>query len=111
MDFFSKIVKQNMGLRNDMAVGEKRNDFLQLILETRAGQLKDAVVERTDDYEGDAVLSLSGNRKDSAAILDDTTVIANCMLFFAAGAEPVETILTFAGKLTRFDQTFNIRII
>jgi len=99
MHFFSNIVKKNIEMRQGGAV--KRNDFLQLLLEAQAGQLKDDAVEKMDDYERDAVLSSSGKGKESAVILDDTTLIAQCVLFFAAGADTIETVLTYAGELTR----------
>jgi cytochrome P450 len=75
LHFFSPILKS--AVKGRESSGEKRNDFLQLLLEAKAGELKD-----DDEVEGSANL---GNEKKSKVELTDAGILSQAFLFFFAG--------------------------
>ena len=93
--FFSSLLEHTMNERRE--TGQKRQDFLQLMLDAQAGQLKMDEKEVLDTYEKDAQLKDTGNsKKDSAAVFDDDTILSQAILFFFAGSDTLESLLTFA---------------
>ena len=91
IDFLESVVKESIRRRKEL--GEKREDFLQLMMEAQNNQLKsDEKDEHVEDFERDAVLQNSGRKAE----LTDEVLIAQCNLFFFAGFDTIETLLMFA---------------
>lgn len=82
--------------------GEKRNDFLQLMVEARAGELKSETGdEELDTFEKEAILKDDGSRKtvNSKQIFTDNLTLAQSFIFFVAGFDTVGALLNFAAYL------------
>jgi cytochrome P450 len=93
MEFFTTMIKKNIQTRR--GDGEKRQDFLQIMLEAQAGQVKTDESELST-FEKDALLpDTVKEKKDLAVVLDDETVVAQALLFFLAGFDTTESLLTF----------------
>jgi cytochrome P450 len=90
-DFFTKAVKSSIKHREG-TTGEKRDDFIQLMLEARANQLKPEEIELSQ-FEKDAIIE-SGSA--SAVQLDDDTIVANCVMFIAAGFDTTQSLMLFS---------------
>jgi cytochrome P450 family 9 len=94
--FLETVVRETIRRRRDL--GEKRDDFLQLLLEAQDGQLKEDVVneglglETDGDFEKGARLQNGGKKME----MNEETLIAQCIQFFAAGFDTTETLLVFA---------------
>jgi cytochrome P450 len=91
-DFFSKAVKSSIRHREE--TGEKRDDFIQLMLEARANQLKTEESELSQ-FEKDAIIENSGGGSASAVQLDDDTIVANCVLFIVGGFDTTQSLMLF----------------
>ncbi|CAG7702444.1 unnamed protein product [Allacma fusca] len=92
-DFFDTLIQKNIQKRRENQ--EKREDFLQIMLEAQAGQTKIDESELSS-FEKDAVLKDTiKEKKDLAVVLDDETVVAQALLFFLAGFDTVESLLVF----------------
>jgi cytochrome P450 family 9 len=91
-DFFSKAVKSSIRHREE--TGEKRDDFIQLMLEARANQLKTEESELSQ-FEKDAIIDSGGGGSASAVQLDDDTIVANCVLFIVGGFDTTQSLMLF----------------
>ncbi|CAG7731689.1 unnamed protein product [Allacma fusca] len=90
--YVSKLVIETLHHREKAKIN--RDDFLQLMLETKQGKLKAEDESKLDAYEKDA--KLKDVPVDSEISFDDDVIIAQSMLFFLAGFDTVEGLLTFA---------------
>jgi len=72
--------------------GQKRDDFLQIMLEARAGQLKAEETELSS-FEKEADV---GNVVKGKVDLSDDVICAQSILFFLAGFDTTQTLLQFA---------------
>jgi cytochrome P450 family 9 len=90
--FFSKVIID--ALNHRQKTGEVREDFLQLMLEARLGQLKHEDETDLDDHERNAQLKEDGANKSKLVFTDDL-IIAQCLLFFLAGFDTTESMVTF----------------
>lgn len=95
MDFFENICKS--ALKNRESSKDKREDFLQMMVETRRGELKTDESE-LEAFEKDAQLSKTGDLSGGKAkvILTDDMITAQSMLFFLAGLDTTGSVLCFA---------------
>jgi hypothetical protein len=75
--------------------GEKRDDFLQLMLDARNGQLKIEGIEELEAFEKEAVLKVVSVKEDKV-ILSDDVIIAQSVLFILAGFDTTQSLLLFA---------------
>jgi len=92
-EFFSGAIKSSIKQRADK--GEKRDDFVQLMLEARAGTLKTENAE-LEAFEKDAMIKGGSEPKGSNAdLLDDDGIVANCVLFILAGFDTTQSLLLF----------------
>jgi cytochrome P450 family 9 len=91
-DFFTKVVKSSIQHREE--TGEKRDDFIQLMLESRANQLKTEESELSQ-FEKDAIIESGGGGSASAVQLDDDTIVANCVLFIVGGFDTTQALMLF----------------
>ena len=99
LKYFTTILERVVKYRRE--TGEKRQDFLQLMLDVQAGRLKmdEKDLASLDDYEKDALLPQNGTSttaKKYAVDFDDTVVLAQSFLFFIAGADTLESLLTLS---------------
>jgi cytochrome P450 family 9 len=88
LNFFQGIVQS--AIKHRVESGEKRNDFIQLMLEAREGQLKQEKPELLSEFEKEAQLSgvdKNGNK------LTDFDIFAQCFLFFFAGFDTIESAM------------------
>ncbi|CAG7833968.1 unnamed protein product [Allacma fusca] len=110
MDFFSSVIRENIKQRRVEGV-EKRQDFLQMMLEAQAGQSK-VDEKELDSFEKDALLkeATGTGKKDLAVVLDDDTIVAQALLFFSAGFDTVQTALTFAAYELAVNQDVQERL-
>jgi len=90
-DFFRGAVKSSIRHRQDK--GEKRDDFIQLLLEVQANKLK-AEEEELEQFEKDAIIK-STTGKDSYE-LDDEAIAANCVLFILGGFDTTQSLLLYS---------------
>jgi len=85
-------------VKHRLESGEKRDDFVQLLLESRTEtntSASSSVAEEAvlDTFEKDAQLQ---NTKTSKVYLTDDLILAQSILFFLAGFDTTETLLMFA---------------
>lgn len=71
--------------------GEKRDDFLQLMIEAKSGRLQ--VDEAQDVTNGDQI---QGDSNDKKLKLTDDMIIAQAFLFIMGGFDTVQILLDFA---------------
>lgn len=91
--FFGGAVLPQM--KHRMETGEKRNDFIQLLMEAKQGFLKMDEAE-LDDFEKDAQLAgTSQGSKGFGDILDEDGILANCMVFILAGGDTLKAMMVF----------------
>jgi len=88
--FFSKVILG--ALQHREKTGEKRDDFLQLMLEARKGLLKTDEKE-LDTFEKEAMLKDNGPKQK--VNLDDDMIVSQSILFLLAGFDTTETLLIF----------------
>ncbi|CAG7831055.1 unnamed protein product, partial [Allacma fusca] len=110
-DFFSSIIEKTIEQRRVEGL-EKRQDFLQMMLEAQAGQISKVDEKELDSFEKDALLNETAGtgKKDLAVVLDDGTVVAQAILFFGAGLDTVQTALTFAAYELAVNQDVQERL-
>ncbi|CAG7694742.1 unnamed protein product, partial [Allacma fusca] len=90
--FLSKIIIDTLNYR--LKTGEKREDFLQLMIDARLGQLKRDDESELDNHEKNAQLK---EVRDKAKIqLTDDVIIAQSLVFLLGGFDTTESMLTFA---------------
>ncbi|XP_021957568.2 cytochrome P450 6a2 [Folsomia candida] len=91
--FFAGAIKSSVKERNDM--GQKGNDFIQLMLEAREDKLKTDESE-LDSFEKDAIIKSEVKGQASTAnLLDDDGIVSNCVLFILAGFDTTQSLLLF----------------
>ncbi|CAG7729180.1 unnamed protein product [Allacma fusca] len=90
--FLSKLIVDS--LKHRAKTNEKRDDFLQLMIEARQGKLKAEDESQLDAYEKDA--KLKDVPVDSDLVFDDDLIIAQSMLFFLGGFDTLDGLLSFA---------------
>lgn len=90
--FLSRVIVDSLNHRTK--TGEVREDFLQIMLEARAGQLKQEEESALDTHEKDAKLK-DGEGSGKIDFTDDL-IIAQCLLFILGGFDTVESALIFA---------------
>jgi len=87
-------LRQNLAsrLRGDV----KRNDFQQLLIEARKGELKGLGSDELDAFEKDAEINGSNmSQLDKAKILTDDVIVAQSLVFFLAGLTATANFLSF----------------
>ena len=75
--------------------GEKREDFLQLMLEARNGQLKADELGDLSIFEKEARLKDFPMKQDKVILTDDV-IVAQSILFILAGFDTTQSLLLFA---------------
>jgi len=102
-DFFTSGIKSSIRQREE--TGEKRNDFIQLMLEAREDKLK-IEEDELDNFEKNA--QINGNsglgEASSADILDDIGIVANCVLFILAGFDTTQSLLLYLAYALALNQ-------
>jgi len=88
--FFSRLIDSSMKYRKENQL--KGNDFLQLMMQVRDGQMRHDNDSELNQLEKEAVLK----NVDDKANFDDESIIANLLLFFIAGFETTKSFLIFA---------------
>jgi len=88
-EYFSTLIRDSIKYREPNGV--RGNDFLQLILEARDGQLKNEDHSELNEFEKDAILTnVEGKLK-----FDEDTIIAQLILFFIGGFDSTKTVILF----------------
>jgi cytochrome P450 len=82
MNFFADVVRKTILARESLG-GQKREDFLQLMLDAKSGKL-----DQDDDDKGQGA--------EKKAKLTEDLILAQCVLFFIAGFDTTESLLIFA---------------
>jgi len=95
--FFESILNKALKARQESK--EKKDDFLQILLERKSGVLQEE--ELADTFEKDAKVSGS---KSATAELSDEVIRANTLLFFLVGFDTISTALGFAVHLLSLHQ-------
>jgi cytochrome P450 len=98
MDFFASILTK--ALKEREVSKEKRDDFLQLMIEARKGELKMDESE-LDTFEKDAEIKSQSKSKTQ---LTDELAISQCVLFFMVGFDTVGSLVGFATYLMAIHQ-------
>jgi len=88
--FFSGLINSSMKYRQEKNV--KGNDFLQLMMEVKDGQIKKENDSELNEFEKDAILK----NVDDKANFDDDSIIAQLLLFFLAGFDTTKSFMIFA---------------
>lgn len=88
--FFEQILEH--GMKSRMSGQHKRNDFLQLLIEAKKGELKQAE-EELEAFEKDAQLSEQYQNKKQ--YLTDEIMKAQCLVFFFAGFSTTSNFICF----------------
>jgi len=89
-EFFSGLIKSSMKHRKEHDI--KGNDFLQLMMDVRDGQIKKDNDSELNELEKDAQLK----NVDDKANFDDDSIIAQLLLFFLAGFDTTKSFMLFA---------------
>jgi len=100
-DFFTHVVLS--ALRHREKTGEVRDDFLQLMIEARNGQLKAVEESELSAFEKEAQLksastaatTKSRGGKQDKVVLTDEMIVAQSILFLLAGFETTQNALLF----------------
>lgn len=100
-DFFTSGITS--AIKQRKASGEKRNDFIQLMLEAREDKLKTDESE-LDNFEKDAKITGNSLLGANADMLDDIGVTANCVLFILAGFDTTQSLLLFLAYALALNQ-------
>jgi len=104
--FFTEILRKALKERQESK--EKRDDFLQLIIEASKGELASEEGDATEDaFEKDAQLN---NSKSSKITLNDDMAISQCVLFFVVGFDTVSSLVNFAAYLMAIHQDIQERV-
>ncbi|CAG7825767.1 unnamed protein product [Allacma fusca] len=89
--FFSKVIVDTLDHREK--TGEKRDDFLQLMLEVRQGKIAKEDESELDSHEKNAKLKDAPSK--SKLVFSDDLIIAQSLLFILGGFDTVESVLSF----------------
>lgn len=82
------------GLKSRMSGQTTRNDFLQLLVEAKKGELQAVGQDELDTFEKDA--QLSGQYQNKKQYLTEEIMRAQCIIFFVAGFSTTSSMITFA---------------
>jgi hypothetical protein len=84
--FFKCTVEET--IKHRKATGEKRDDFIQLLMEAQAGGAEGAAheTEKLDNFEKDALLAGSASPAKTSPLTDEI-ILSQSLLFFSAGSE------------------------
>ena len=93
MGFFSQVIMSTIKHREES--GEKRDDFLQLMLEARNGQLAADDLGDLSTFEKEARLKDVPMKQDKVILTDDI-ILAQSILFIMAGFDGTLSLLQFA---------------
>ncbi|CAL8144793.1 unnamed protein product [Orchesella dallaii] len=86
MNFFQGILEQGLKERLSGRMKGDKNDFLQLLVEAKKGELKTAGNDELSEFEKDAQLKTgAGEEFDKKQYLTDEVMIAQSLVFFFAG--------------------------
>ena len=91
--FFTQVIMSAIKHREES--GEKRDDFLQLMLEARNGQLKIDDVADLSTFEKEARLKDTSTKQDKVILTDDI-ILAQSILFILAGFDTTQSLLLFS---------------
>lgn len=91
-DFMDLIPTQ--GLKSRMNGETKRNDFLQLLVEAKKGELQAVGKDELDNFERDS--QLSGDWQGKKQYLTEENMRAQCVIFFIAGFGTTSRFITFS---------------
>jgi len=91
-DFFIDVTKKCIEQRK--SGGEKRNDFLQLLLQLKETGSVD--VDPKDKDEREALEAQDHVQTDEKLEYTDGLLAAQCFIFFGAGFEPAATVMSYA---------------
>lgn len=104
-EFFSHAIKSSIHHRQEN--NEKRNDFIQLMLEAREDKLKTDESE-LDAFEKDAIIKSggteNGEKTGSGDLLDDDGIVANAVLFMLAGYDTTQSLLLYCAYALALNQ-------
>lgn len=97
MTFFEKILDKGLKERmSSTGTGPKRNDFLQLLVEAKKGDLKAEGSDELSTFEKDAqIKSVSSDKQKISQYLTEDIMNAQSLLFFVAGFSTTSTFITF----------------
>lgn len=93
LGFFERILEQ--GLRSRMSGEIKRNDFLQLLVEARKGELENAGADELNAFEKDAQIKTQGGKQGQGQWLTEEMVKSQSVAFFFAGFGTTSSLITF----------------
>jgi cytochrome P450 len=97
--FFGQVTKEVIEYRN--RTGTRRNDFLQLLLDARAGQLREDDDDENEQETFDDKISKLRNFKASAVEFSDELILAQSLMFFLAGFDTAgEYVVKNSSKLS-----------
>ncbi|CAB3381551.1 Hypothetical predicted protein [Cloeon dipterum] len=90
----------NAKKERDAQHGNTRVDFLKLMFDAQAGNLRSAGEQAKDLFEKDALLKEEDNKSSKKdpenTVLTDQIVVGQCLLFMLAGFDTSSTLLSFA---------------
>ncbi|ODM86970.1 Cytochrome P450 9e2 [Orchesella cincta] len=109
--YFSRVIKDVMKRRRE--TGERRDDFLQLMMDAQKGLLKGEensketleVMTGTDDGSGTAFHSQSEIK------FDDDDIVANSVLFLIGGFDTTQSLLIFAAYNLALEQDVQEKLL
>lgn len=108
-NYFRKVIKGVIQHRREK--GERQDDFLQLMMDTQDGLLKDEENSKeslevlTGSAEGEAKASLlTGDGATTKLKLDDEAIVANCVLFIIGGFDTLQSLLIFTTFVLAVEQ-------
>ncbi|CAG7717309.1 unnamed protein product [Allacma fusca] len=90
--FFSKVIVDT--LEHRQKTEDKRDDFLQLMLEARQGKITKEDESELDSHEKNAKLKDAPSK--SKLVFSDDLIIAQSLLFILGGFDTVESVLSFS---------------
>ncbi|ODM94326.1 Cytochrome P450 3A9 [Orchesella cincta] len=90
--FFENLVTEGLKARMSGATA-KRNDFLQMMVELKKGELKDDEKEELDSFEKEAQISSDAKKKKQ--FLTDDVINSQSFMFFFAGFSAPKDFCTF----------------
>jgi len=82
-------------MKKRQSSGDRRDDFLQILMEARDGQIEKIDESELDTFEKEALLTLE-DELPGKVVFDDQVFTAQCMLFLLAGFDSTRSFLIFA---------------
>ncbi len=92
-NFFEQILEQGLKSRMSGETG-KRNDFLQLLIAAKKGELEAVENDELNSFEKDAHINLQGGASKKQWLTDEM-MNAQSVLFFFAGFSTTSNLITF----------------